>query len=74
MRIAHVELCIYVVSKAVYDRPGRYKCFRAGNYFADLARTESIDMGSPMSVHLEIGPLTWEAPCQWSDNIEIWVH
>ena len=23
-----------------------------------------------MSVRLEIGPLTWGAPCQWSENIE----
>ena len=23
---------------------------------------------------LEIGPLTWEVPCQWSENIESLVH
>ena len=30
----------------------------------------SIEMVIPMSVRLEIGRLTWGAPCQWSQNIE----
>ena len=32
----------------------------------------SIDMGSPMSVRLEIGPLTWGTPCQCARKSIYW--
>ena len=43
-------------------------------YHLGIPPVVCFDMGIPMSVRLEIGPLTWGAPCQWSENIEFLVH
>ena len=59
MRIAYIELCIYLISKSVTYKPGRYKSWRKRSGSPELARNTYIHLVVSLRVkyytHLVVG-------------------